>query len=541
MITFSLFLALASLGNLYASGFDLSRLNQNDSNNTPIIRKSTKIVRLFGASQVNQPFPQTTPLTAVPLSIVSPSSAGTALAPGINLRPVPAANVLLNREPATKRSRIESDGIDESTRRYISNEGQVTSFKKLEKRIALQKAIEFIALNDYVGYAAYEPEFEAVFGHKYHLFKRGPNRADYMMHYIIRFGATNFLKCYAFTSRTSDNNSKIEEAFEHLIATKPIEVVLKFIVAKKHLGVESVRKAVSNAVKKRYPDLHFLDYIVFESNVYYEYALKIFEAESEEEKFARFTDFLKAMGNEVNQIIYCSARLLEIPFRYQEYFMGLDLNKRLFFAKAAIIYENIEALSKIFEIDSDLAVDTSENTLFAYAVAKQNANIIRFFMDVVPELATYEEYGKPSPLAISVLEGYTYNLKAFEDCGIDLTQQISYKRTLMTPIKLAFDQRMPKTFFYLVRRFGGDYANEQLLQFYGTKNEIMCHALRPIVSFGLAEILRDNLGFDFNDQYHFGSKSGNALIFVDENDYLRESFKKEFIKEFINIWTLSEY
>ncbi len=117
---------------------------------------------------------------------------------------------------------------------------------------------------------------------------------------------------------------------------------------------------------------------------------------------------------------------------------------------------------------------------------------------------------------------------AFENCGIDLRQQICFERTLMTPTQLAFHQRSAKSLAYFIEKFGFDYAMDQLLQSRGITNEIVRHALNPTIDMDLAELLRDKLGIDFNAQYHYNSETGNALIFVDKSDYLKPDFKFSF-------------
>lgn len=129
-----------------------------------------------------------------------------------------------------KRSRNELHFLESDLEKYIKAEIQCfNGFTEPEKMIALRTVIELIANNDYEGFLAYEPAFEIAFKHKYHTFRRGNHRVLYMPHYIIRFGATNFLEARAYTWRPSYDASNIIGAFKHLISTKPLETLIFFI------------------------------------------------------------------------------------------------------------------------------------------------------------------------------------------------------------------------------------------------------------------------------------------------------------------------
>lgn len=517
MIIDFLFLALSSLCTLEASILNLSKLkNDERSASFPKIMVSNRTVRMFGtASPVVEQAPTLVPPPLLPITVVSPKE---------SLKP----SVTPKRSGALiKRTRDESHTIEQNIEKYIQNELAYNAFKKDEKRVALRLAIEFIAENDYKGFEAFGPQFEAAFGREYHMFKRGPNKVDYMMHYIIRFGATNFITSWCYANRNANEDSNIEGAFEHLIATKPLDALFQFLRDRRHVGRDSVQKAISNAVKKRYPDLHFLDHIVFDSPSFFDDAFKIFEAKSEAKKLEALTGYLKEWKNVAIVPHERQLKILEITFRYRDYFVNLNVDLRFYLAQLAIANDNIDALTKIFDLDPELIFYFRETTLFAFAAARRAANMIKFFMEIVPELATTNVDGNLSPVALSIQIDVVNNLNVFEECGVDLSQAITYKDNLCTPVQLAFLERSFRTFNYFVDKYGSQYVMAQLLEKFGSTNEIMKHVARPEVRIGLIETLRDKLGFNLNDGYYFEGQTGNIFIFMDVSDSWREYYNEK--------------
>lgn len=181
MISNFLVLTLLSLGFADASIFDLSALRNKGDNDGITIRKTNNTVRPFGAS------PPTEAAHAPPVSVLIPESAAPQVAVMIPTYTIPYHSIP-TPEQSLKRPRIENHIYEQDLEKYIQAEVAFNAFKKAEKRVALRRVIELIASNDLDGFMAYEGEFETAFGHGYHLFKRGVRKAEYMMHYIIRFG-----------------------------------------------------------------------------------------------------------------------------------------------------------------------------------------------------------------------------------------------------------------------------------------------------------------------------------------------------------------
>lgn len=218
---------------------------------------------------------------------------------------------------------------------------------------------------------------------------------------------------------------------------------------------------------------------------------------------------------------------MEIPFRYEEYFMSLSIELKYHIAKLAIFNGDLDKLTRIIELVPDLAVHTLKENLFLVAVDYNKPNIVQFFLDIVPELVSLETEKSTSPLGLALESEKLDILKVFEDFGVDFMEEIRFRGNLFTPLRLALEFKKPKTFQFLLNRFGVENVSDQLMQAYGSRNEIMTRAMRPDANCNLVKILRDSLGFDLNDQYTFGEKRGNVMIFFDKKDYYYIKFKSD--------------
>lgn len=411
-----------------------------------------------------------------------------------------------------KRYRNEMQILESDLEKYIHAELSYTGFIKPKKRVALRKVIEFIAHNDYTGFLAYESAFEIAFKHGYHLFRRGLTKALYMMHYIIRFGATNFLESLVFNRRMSSDDSNIGGAFEHLIATKPLDIVIVFIKKSHHLRNVNVVKRIVAAVAKYHPDFHYLDYTIFEADLIgahaaqFDKALKIYEARTKSDKLRYLTELLDFVSKYVPVVHISQARFMEIPFRYEEYFLSLSIELKYHIAKLTIVNGDLDNLTRIIELVPDLAVHVSKDNLFIVAVDYNKQNIVEFFLEIVPELVSLETEKSPSPLGLALEYEKLEILKVFEDFRIDFTEEIRFRGNLITPLRLAFEFKKPKTFEFLLNQFGVENVLQTLLQTYESRNEIMTRAMRPEANSDIVMIMGDRLGFDLNDQYISGKR-----------------------------------
>jgi hypothetical protein len=396
----------------------------------------------------------------------------------------------LNNERVPKRTREETDNavLDREIRDFIDDEVRSYRYRKAEKYVVLRKVIELIARNNYEEFEAYEPDFVAEFKCKYQSFKKGAHNADYMIHYIIRFGATNFLQSLLYCKKNSEFNeySNIAAAFDHLIRTKPFEVAMEFIRAKYHMNCESVTKSISAAMEARYPNLHFLDFVVFEIDYSRIFLIKsseyfiIMQTRNEEEKLKHFTSFLMNFSNNLFYARYGRAhhsytRYLKTFFKYSEYFMSLKIDIRVIFAKLAILNEDLDSLSKIIEMDPKIILYNQFDSLFAFAARSLCSKTFQFFMDIVPEHATLHA-ADYSPIACSVLNDSLNNIKAFDDCGFDFAQDIRHSGNITTPIKLAFKSKSVDVFNFFIDKFGKEFIMAKLLQVYGSEYEIIQQA-----------------------------------------------------------------
>lgn len=448
------------------------------------------------------------------------------------LTPTSRNHFVASSERSFKKIRQDIHIFEEDLESYIQAEIKYCGFSKAAKQIALRNVIEFIANNDYEGFLAYKYNFVNAFNFPYHLFKRGAsNKFDYMMHYIIRFGATNFIDSWSYSRRIASKESNIGDAFKHLIATKSVDVVIAFLRSGHHLNQENVMNTINTEVKIRHPNLHFFDYIVFELDLYsmrsvqFEIAVKIFESTSEEMKLCHLTEFLASSKRFMTGFHIKQTRLLEIPIRFEKYFMSLDIELQFYLAQLAILGNDLEKLTTIIELVPALASynSNSGDTLFSYATRfiGKYSQILQFFTDIVIELVNE---GENSPLLNSIKRDDVDNLKIYEAGGFDFTQKLQYKGQLMTSIQLSFELRKLDTFNFLLNKIGAENVLDEFMQIYGSRNEIMSRAMRHI-STDLVKILRDKLGFDLNAEYTFKSKTGNVLVFIDNDNYDSSNFK----------------
>lgn len=544
-------LTLLSVGYLQASVFNVSLINDEEENENfngmPNITTSNSFTRPIGAFPgsfaslgINDVLVPSTRIINPPIPTPMPESNPTACPSFTSnvIAPIPL-DVFNedNLERPLKKARSEAHALEPDLEKYIQAELSYYGYKKAERRDSLRKTIEFIAKNDYEGFLAHEPVFEAAFKHGYHLFKRGPNKADYMMHYFVRFGATKFLESHSYMGRSADKDTNLESAYEHLIATKPLDVLFVFLKRGRHLKDESVMKAISGAARKRYPDLHFLDYTVFEidssglRSEQFESALKIFKAKTEKDKLKHLTELFNAFKDYIPGPHFSHARFLEVPFRYEEYFLSLDIELQYFLAKLAIVNGDLDKLTRIIELVPELATYNSEGNLFTYAVRMVQMQIIKFFMEIVPELVGVEADDKCSPIGISIEYEKLSFLDVFESSGYDFSKEIHYEGSLLSPIQIAFMLKKPRIFAYFLAKIGPDEALNQLMRYYGDRNKIMHHAMVSCTSVELVLILRDKLGFDLKDtNYFYRGMTGNASIFLETN-----SFTFNFIKSKLDL------
>jgi hypothetical protein len=394
----------------------------------------------------------------------------------------------LNNERVPKRAREEAP-IDPETQIYIDREVKMTQIRRPEKIDALRKVIELIARNDYEGFKDHEPVFKELF-----------NNVDRyrMFHYIIRFGAANFLRSPFFLkySTESSHNSKLKAAFDHLIKTKTFNAAIQFIFSYRFNG--SVTKIISAAIKARYPSIHFLDLAVFEcdhlvSPIIVTEFYKSIQIENEQEKLIHFTKCLKKNSAALlRKSHYSHARYVEAFFKFSEYFLSVDIDIRILIAKFAILNRQIDCLTKIIELDPFILTSVK---LFTFATRCQFTESLKLFMEIIPEYATLES-GEPSPIAWSIMIDSLIKIKVFYECGFDFTKEIEYISKMITPILLAFKLKSLDVFGFFIRKFGKEMVLAELLKVHGTECEIIKEASKFSSSKNeeILSILKNRLG-----------------------------------------------
>jgi hypothetical protein len=406
----------------------------------------------------------------------------------------------LNNERVPKRAREETL-FDPETENYINREVKMTKYRKPEKIDALRKVIELIAQNDYEGFSHHEPVFKAAFYNRDYL---NCERRYRLFYYIIRFGATNFLRSPMYLKCSRELNvysssSNIEAEFDHLIRTKTFNVAMKFIFSMRHKDI--VTKSISASMKARYPSFHFLDLAIFELEFDHLVAplikdfFNLIRIKSEQEKLIHFTNCLKKNSAALlRKSHYSHARYVEAFFKYKNYFLSADIDIRILIAKFAILNKHMYSLNEIIELDH--AVLTSVE-LFTFATRCQFTESLKLFMEIIPEYATLES-GEPSPIALSIYMGSLSNIKAFDESGFDFTKEIEFSSKMTTPIQLAFKIKSATVFEFFVDKFGKDIILAQLLKVYETECEIIKQASSFPKSQKLFSILKYRLDICLN-------------------------------------------
>lgn len=399
----------------------------------------------------------------------------------------------LNRERVAKRTRQEYDCSNSD----ILRESVIMEFRK---------AAVFISRNEYMKFLAYENEFKLVFKDGYKFFETKSIPSALIISFIIKFGATNFLQSSFYRTSVMVKHDIIEAAFDRLIKSKSLAVVFEFIKAMRHMDRENVTKAISASIKKRYPNRHFLDFVIFEADfkriksINIEIAYKVFMAEREEYKLLFFCEFLMSTWKAkefCEEGHYSQVRYLEAFYKYSEYFMTVDIEIRAIFAKLAIMNKDFDKLSKIIEFDPEIILHDPDNSLFGLAVDLGFTDSFQFFMEIIPEHFVLEIGSNRSPLANSIDRDNVQNLIALDACGFDFTQEIAYDGKMTTPVQLAFKYKRALVFNFFIEKIGRDYVLEQLLRVYGSEYEII-RAASFHLNDDIVLILKNKLEFSLN-------------------------------------------
>ena len=379
---------------------------------------------------------------------------------------------------------------------YVYREVGSYNFRKLNRKHLLRKLIVDIAKNDYVSYKDNENKFIEEFGVTYTGYKIGG--VNYVHHYIIYFGATNFAEVIRIRPKSNFDEMDLDKAFENLINNKPKDTLITIFGSACVWMLEKEQKQVCDLVRAKYPDLHPLDYLYFEFprtyllNITHD-LLKIFEAPTEEEKLAELKNFLIRYQSSFDFLQHFGLnRLLIIPSMYPELFQGLQDGCKLCLAKVAVVNDDLEALVQIVQYNPDILLMkfNVDYTLFDLAVRLNKKRIVPLMINLVPELAIAPEAsGKNSIYKMLIIDDNLEMIKCFEEAGFSSEAKVLDGKNA---IQVAFELGVPKLITHFIETLERGLFLEYLVEVYGSVSEIINHATQHFIP-NFVAIIRDKL------------------------------------------------
>ena len=334
------------------------------------------------------------------------------------------------------------------------------------------KLIKYLAMNDYKGFFRDKPVFTSF---KPTFRKIQKNGIHYLPHYIIYFGATNFLRCLNSFVKIDFEGAELMKAFRNLIQTKDLSVIVKIMKADFSIP-EAALKEISQAIKDKYPILHCFDFFFFEfyhvehgieSNI-----LKILHAENEKEKLDETVKMLSKLFafSKISILHFGYRRFLELPKLFPEYFVKLNKTEKLMFAILSLIQNDVAAFVKIVELFPEaLLITIKGKTLFDYAVKMKRKDFYPFFLSIVPELLTIPKQNGISLLESIILDDNVEVIKELESAGFSSEAKIIHN---LNAVQLALELLSPKLFNYFVGKYGNEKITSMLLEIYGSREKI---------------------------------------------------------------------
>ena len=381
--------------------------------------------------------------------------------------------------------------------KYVSQEVNSYHFKVPIRHDLMRMLIEWIAKNDYASYKANENNFKSVFG-AYEMIKKGKERICYLPHYIIYFGATNFIELIRTEPKSGFEKMKLEKAFQNLINTKPLNTVVTIFKACLWLREEDQKK-IATLFKSKYPNLHHFDYLYFEFPIIFtmqtDDSLKILNASTIEEKLAHLKAFLVYHQNsfyfgDLKNFAY--KRLLVIPTAYPELFQSLPDWTKLTLGKIAVINDDLDALLAMIKLDLNILLMNlnDSNTIFEFVVECNKQKIVPLMISLVPELAIAPKRdGKDSIYKSLIVEDNLEMIKCFEQNGFSSEAKVIEGKNA---IQLAFELGVPKLIAHFIESFGRDKVMEYLMEVYESEEKIIGYATNKFDAL-LIEFLRAKL------------------------------------------------
>ena len=377
-------------------------------------------------------------------------------------------------------------------RDYLLSESNYYNFKKPIRYELVRKMIACIAQNDFASYNANEKEFKSEFNHSYEGLNRGKQKFSFLHHYIIYFGATDFIEIIKRDPKTSFKDLELLKAFYNLINTKPIEIVSTIFNECRWLQVED-QENVRKLVERKYPNLHDFDHL---------YSIPIPKNDKldflqssipiDEKRIAKL--LVRHQDSSTNRLAHFSLKnLVSIPKNYPEFFKCLPDASKLIVGKVAVLNDDIDALIRLVQLDGNVLLmnfKNSHSTLFDLALEKKKMKIIPLMIRLVPELAVAPKPdGNDSIYKSLIVEDNLEMIKCFEQNGFSSEAKVHEGKNA---IQVAFELGVPRLIAHFVDSFGRNKVLGYLKEIYGSEEKIIDYATNKFNAM-LVEILRSKL------------------------------------------------
>jgi hypothetical protein len=446
------------------------------------------------------------------------------------LNVIPNSFVSTNVDDFPEVLELSTSSNDSSIKSYIRAESLLYGFSEEKDIRVLQKAIWFIANNDFSGFHCNLRLFKDMLGICPLSLERNGVRG-YFAHYYIRFGATRFVDSNHPIICSKHVELEFGEAFVFLAESKPIETVLRvlrYVYDKNQQDLKNLVISIQNI----HPDLHFLDYLAFEFRPINIKILTLareilFDATEEEAKLNVLTRILDILVKDPPGAELEFVRLIEIPKRYPRYYMELSEEVRFFLVQLSVCIGDLDVFEMLIEMDPEflLRVSTrpiyftlSSSNLFHFAVYYNQDHFVPFFMETIPELATAKVNGSTSAFDFALSLDRVRIVESMDPYQFTYAHRIIEFIFSMNAFQYSFMNRNPETFSYYLTKMTRNEAVDNLYNVFGGFEAILKHGLKrhDTHKFRIARILVDQLGIDLiNHRYYNGRISGGAVIFVD--------------------------
>ena len=382
----------------------------------------------------------------------------------------PSVSIDLTRNPRIWPVRRPSRFIDPQ---YIALEKVHYKFRSV-RGTKLEKFLTYIAENDYVGFSQ-DQEISLAFGRNFKSLQK--NDVEYFPHYVVRFGATNFLRCFNKYVEVDFEGAKLIDAFKNLIGTKPLKTVIEIMKFNFNIP-ETAQKEISQLIRVKYPMLHCFDFFFFEMTHHDQetrnITFKILSAVTEAEKLKHFMELAQKLAviAEKQYSHFSLVRFLEFPKMYPESFVKFSNLAKFVFIFIALVQSDTSYLVKLIGMFPDLLLHRYNGlTVFDHVIRLKRRSFIPFMLSIVPEHAMEPRPdGNVSLYESLIIADDVEMIKAFELAGFSSeTKRIRG----MNAIQLAFELKSPKLFDYFTDKFGQDKVMSYLVEIYGSELEVV--------------------------------------------------------------------